>query len=275
MYLSTLMIDTGGDPDRPRPGRMWLHNVYHVHQRLCMGFPSPGRVEADPHFLQPFQEKDFPNLRNPDHKPGPPRPSFLFRVDTSVQEHAPRTIILVQSERKPDWEYAFHNAPMFRAAPPEVREYNLVFTQGQTLRFRIRMNLSKKTKKSRDGANLRDGTDAKGRLKSKRVALTWSEEGETPGAVVRDWFAAKGARCGFALSEQKESFGLLHLGWDIALRPKRDGSTDEKSRRMNFRSALLEGMLEVTDAAVFGQTLRTGIGSAKAFGFGLLSVALV
>ncbi len=43
MYLSSLLIDVGDNPDRPRPGRLWLRNLYHVHQRLCMAFPSdPG-----------------------------------------------------------------------------------------------------------------------------------------------------------------------------------------------------------------------------------------
>ena len=146
MYLSQLLIDTGGNPDRPRPGRKWLRNVYHVHQRLCMAFPTPERVDADPHFLQPFDEADFPKLRHPGHVSGAPRPGFLFRVDTAVQEHAPRTIILIQSETKPDWDYAFQNARMFLAAPPQVRDYSPIFSEGQMLRFRIRANLSRKTK---------------------------------------------------------------------------------------------------------------------------------
>ena len=40
VYLSRLMIDIGNDPTRERPGRLWLRNLYHVHQRLCMAFPS-------------------------------------------------------------------------------------------------------------------------------------------------------------------------------------------------------------------------------------------
>jgi CRISPR system Cascade subunit CasE len=36
---------------------------------------------------------------------------------------------------------------------------------------------------------------------------------------------------------------------------------------------LYEGELEVTDTAAFRQALEKGIGSGKAYGFGLLSVA--
>jgi CRISPR system Cascade subunit CasE len=41
-----------------------------------------------------------------------------------------------------------------------------------------------------------------------------------------------------------------------------------------LRSVRYEGVLEVTDSAQFGKAVVRGIGSAKAFGFGLLSLAL-
>jgi CRISPR system Cascade subunit CasE len=43
--------------------------------------------------------------------------------------------------------------------------------------------------------------------------------------------------------------------------------------RMTFQSVRFEGLLTVIDPERFCQTLAAGIGSAKAFGFGLLSVA--
>ena len=46
MYLSCLLIDVGDNPDRPRPGRLWLRNLYHVHQRLCMAFPSARKTRT-------------------------------------------------------------------------------------------------------------------------------------------------------------------------------------------------------------------------------------
>jgi CRISPR system Cascade subunit CasE len=42
---------------------------------------------------------------------------------------------------------------------------------------------------------------------------------------------------------------------------------------MSFGNVLFDGRLQVTDAEVFRRTLTQGIGSGKAFGFGLLSVA--
>ncbi len=268
MYLSHLMIDVGNDPDRPRPGRLWLRDIYQVHQRLLMAFPTYQQRASDPHFLRPFDPNGFE------------RPRLLFRVDSSLEDEAPHAIILVQSQSKPDWDYAFHNARMLLAAEPETRDYNPVFPAGEELRFRIRINLTRKSKRSADGTDLqkhREETDAKGRSRSqsKRVAVTWkSEEGERPDQVVQEWVGSKAGRCGFSLRD----FHLLHLGWVIGYRSKarRERSMgDYSGRQLRFRSALLEGTLAITDAPAFAQTVASGIGSAKAFGFGLLSVAPV
>jgi CRISPR system Cascade subunit CasE len=249
MYLSHLLIDVGSNPDRPRPGRLWLRNVYHVHQRLSMAFSTP---------MAPSE-----NAR------------FLFRIDNSVEDDDPRAIILVQSDLLPDWDYALYNARILLAAPAESKEYNPTFRAGEELRFRIRANLSKKSCEHRKAKT--DKTDVYGRPKSqgKRVALTW-EKDQGPDVAVKEWFTSKARRCGFSLCD----FRMLHLGWVVGYRPKaktrRDQSKDEDSgRQMKFRSALLEGTLTVTDPPAFARAIASGIGSAKAFGFGLLSIAPV
>ncbi|MBI1784225.1 type I-E CRISPR-associated protein Cas6/Cse3/CasE [Candidatus Sumerlaeota bacterium] len=239
MYLSLLMIDVGDNPDHPRPGRRWLGNLYHVHQRLSMAFPSREQREKDAEFLKPFDPAGFERAR------------FLFRVDDAVKENCPRAVILVQSEAMPDWGYAFQNAPKFLAAPPEFKKFNPAFAEGQRLRFRIRVNLSKRS--------------GEGKSKGKRVALTWDEK-KSPDEAVREWFAAKGNACGFSLDPANERFKLVQLGWVSGYRPKEE-------KQMKFRAALIEGILTVTDAERFKGTIETGIGHGKAFGFGLLSVA--
>ena len=42
---------------------------------------------------------------------------------------------------------------------------------------------------------------------------------------------------------------------------------------MTHQAVRFEGVLQVVDPVAFQQTLRCGIGSAKGFGFGLLSLA--
>jgi len=289
MFLSQLMIDVGTNPDRPRPGRLWLRNIYHVHQRLCMAFPKFEQVSNDPTFLLPSREEGFPVLKKPEAVAGEPRHSFLFRIDDNVKDESPRAIILVQSELEPDWNCAFGLKPhvidprtgrpigsagCLLAAPPQFKEFNPALAKGDELRFRIRVNLSKKSKRARDGTDLRtprEGADKKGRPKDqgKRVAVTW-ERDEDPEKVIRPWFAEKGLRSGFTLGE----FRALQVGWVVGYRPgKKNQSEHPDKHKLQFRSALLEGTLTVIDAGAFSRALASGIGPAKAFGFGLLSVA--
>ena len=51
----------------------------------------------------------------------------------------------------------------------------------------------------------------------------------------------------------------------------RDGADSQMA--MTFGSVLFDGELEVNDANAFRAALRSGIGSGKAYGFGLLSIA--
>ncbi len=248
MYLSHLLINVGDNPDRPRPGRLWLRNVYHVHQRLWMAFPTEAQRTADPEFLAPFNPKGFA------------APRFLFRVDNSVERNCPRAVIVVLSGSEPNWRYAFQNARTFLAAEAETREYSPTFATGQEFCFRIRVNLSKKSVKYRKTGEKTD-TEGRPRTQGKRIALTW-EKDQRPDEVIVPWFARKGPRNGFELRKCE----VIQIGWVNAFRPG-------KGERMKFRSALLEGIFAVKDEKALADAIAAGIGSAKAFGFGLLSVA--
>ncbi|MBI4289607.1 MAG: type I-E CRISPR-associated protein Cas6/Cse3/CasE [Chloroflexi bacterium] len=140
MYISYLLINVGSNPDRPRPGRLWLRNLYHVHQRLCMAFPSASRVAADKDFLQPFKPEDF-GAKQVHIERGSDN-GFLFRIDP-VPGGSP--VILVQSAIKPDWDYAFQNAGYLLACDPQVKAFDPAFAAGQALRFRLAANSACKT----------------------------------------------------------------------------------------------------------------------------------
>lgn len=114
MFLSTLLIETGVNPDRPRPGRLWLRNLYRVHQRLCMAFPSVEQKDSDIEFLKPFDPAGFNHV----HGPRTAEQAFLFRIDPQARSNP---TILVQSALKPDWDYAFSNAGYLLAAPAGVK----------------------------------------------------------------------------------------------------------------------------------------------------------
>ena len=52
-------------------------------------------------------------------------------------------------------------------------------------------------------------------------------------------------------------------------RPERGPAIKQK---LTFAGVLFDGHLEVTDASLFYETIRQGVGPGKAYGFGLLSV---
>lgn len=242
MYLSYLLIDIGDNPDRPRPGRLWVRNLYHVHQRLCMAFPSKDRKSKDSNFLKPFQPEDFG--KNQVHVTREAGAGFLFRIDP---QPGSRAVILVQSAIKPDWEYAFHNADYLLAAPPEVKLFDPDFTKGRNLRFRLMVNPTRKI----DTKSGSDGQKRNGR----RVPIRHDQ--------LFDWLKKWAELAGFSVKEDSVN---IQLGY-IYIKKSRE----DNGHRM--RSVRYEGILTVKDPDRFKEILARGMGSGKAFGFGLLSVA--
>lgn len=235
MYLSRLVIDLGDEPDRP--GRLWLRNLYHVHQRLCMAFPSDERKREDEHFLKPFKPEDFAR-------------HFLFRVDPHSGGSA---AVLVQSAVRPDWDYAFHNAGYLLAAPHQMKEFEPEFQEGQRLQFRLLANPTRRLSKH---SVEEDGQPVAERSIGKRVPVRDDN--------LIDW-----------LVRRAESWALIDRECTTVQPGYVYVSKERNGSGQRLRSVRFDGILTVTDPAKFREILESGIGSAKAFGFGLLSVAPV
>lgn len=247
MYLSRLLIDVGTNPDRPRPGRLWLRNLYHVHQRLCMAFPSASRISDDPHFLKPFNPADFGEKQV--HVKRGADSGFLFRIDPQT---GGGIVIVVRSAVDPEWNYAFHNAGYLLAASPEVKEFDPCYAQGERLRFRLMANPTRRlSKHSRE----RDGQPVKDDSIGKRVPV--------PADQLLDWLVRRAESAGFCVDKDSTTAqpGYIYVN-------KGRGGDGHRLRSVRY-----EGILEVTDPDKFRNTLLRGIGPGKAFGFGLLSVA--
>lgn len=242
MYRSILLIDTGNDPDRPRPGRLWLRNRYHVHQRLCMAFPSARRKAEDADFLAPFKAGDFGNGQVKVERAEDS--GFLYRIDPLPNG---RAMILAQSASEPDWGYAFHNADYFLAARPEVKKFEPCFSKRQCLRFRLVVNPTRRLSKN--------SPDVKKESIGKRVPV--------PDDRLIDWLSSRAESAGFLINQGATIFqpGYIYM--------------NKNGKGQRLRSVLFNGLLTVTDPDAFRRTLIRGIGSGKAFGFGLLSVAPV
>jgi CRISPR system Cascade subunit CasE len=76
------------------------------------------------------------------------------------------------------------------------------------------------------------------------------------------WLSAKASRCGFALDE--ETYEVVQSE-QISFR--------RQGKLVTLGIAAFEGILRVTNPALFSRSLTEGIGRAKAYGCGLLTIA--
>jgi len=163
---------------------------------------------------------------------------ILYRLDIDRQGTAS---LLVQSEKEPDW----NKAKLLQDCLLEPVAYKPVafsFKEGQTLYFRLRANPSVKKQKE----DKRNGY---------RLGLLREED-------QIKWLRHKAESGGFALVTCRViPEGIVH---------------DEKGKngdKLKHYAVCFEGVLKVLSPQLFGKTIKSGIGPAKGFGFGLLSLA--
>lgn len=159
----------------------------------------------------------------------------LFRVEEARNRLGVQ--VLVQSLIEPDWTRLPVDARYWQSPdkPVPMKAYQPVFTQGQRLAFRLKANPTVR----------KDG---------KRVGL-YDEQGH------ERWLQRKGDLHGFR---------LLTLNQTPAVVLK---SRMKSERTGQWVSVTFDGFLKVVDPVLFLGAVHNGIGSGKAFGFGLLSLA--
>jgi CRISPR system Cascade subunit CasE len=218
---------------RDRQARCDLASPYELHRTLWRAFPPTN--------------------------PG----RIMFRVDPD--RAGAHSIVLVQSDLRPEWHrLAQLRSHYFLTPPPEPKDLHLSLAPGQRLRFRLRANPTKKV-----GTTCKQDRLAGKKGNGQRIALLREEEQVA-------WLLHKATEGGFRIPGQwNDSADACKLpnfrvqaipeGW---VRCGKDGHTDGR-----FFAVRFEGILQVTHPAQLEQTVANGIGSAKGFGFGLLSLA--
>ena len=283
MFLSLLHVNMGKDPDHPGPGRKWLGDVYRVHQRLWMAFADDKRCDEDPFFLGVWSGPSLPERKPKRHEAG-----FLFRIE---RDGCPR--ILVQSVEEPKWDYAFQNAPYLLVRKPDVREYDPALLRDQSYRFRLLANV----------VNPKSVVHPDGKMRTTRSGLTIHCRKRTeipifPGPVPdplpvdpierqsvlrarwdpwRKWLERMGVERGFRVVDEQASPLLMEAVHSIVRNPGKDrgGSNQDNPNQKRYNAGLFEGVLVCTDPDQLRDAVINGVGHAKAFGFGLLSIAPV
>lgn len=169
---------------------------------------------------------------------------FLFRVEKL--EKGIGSSILLQSAIKPQLS---ESSPVILG----VRDYNPIFSLGQRLRFRLRANPIKTIKDSDKGT-----VEKKGRTftRTVRVPLLHEEQQQA-------WLERKLQDCAQLETLIIQPEPILYFR---KVKEKRSGK---------IQPVLFEGILTVLEPELLFQQLQKGIGPAKAFGCGLLSIAKV
>jgi len=159
---------------------------------------------------------------------------LLFRIEP--MSNSSHQQILIQSHTAPDWSTAFDDFRVL-AAPPDYKTFAPQLVNGQRYRFRLLANPTVK----------RAG---------KRYSLFKIDEQQA-------WLSRKLMAIGAeVLSTQAMARGLQ--------RSRKNPAKDE--RLQTHFAVLYEGVLIAADAESLQVGLENGIGSAKGYGFGLLSL---
>jgi CRISPR system Cascade subunit CasE len=173
---------------------------------------------------------------------------ILYRLDLDARTGIP--CLLVQAHVAPDWTPLQHTeylatAPLIKS----IGETYAAIRTGTRLRFRLQANPTKRVGTGQPGAG-------------KRVELQREPD-------QMEWLARQGATHGFRVLDARVRGaigvnGKIH-GWQR-------GEVGA-ARRLTVGTATFDGALEVIDGMAFLAALRGGIGPAKAYGCGLLSIA--
>ena len=156
--------------------------------------------------------------------------------------------LLVQSSIQPAWGSLDPNLlltvdPFDPLPNPAIQTLaDLGLQNGRILTFRLRANPTiKKVRRDENG----------NRHNSNRVPLVHEDK-------QLGWLQKRAEQSGFILL-------------DTQINP--EGKQTDYRKKLTIYTILINGRLQITDAALFNQALRQGIGPAKAFGCGLLSLA--
>jgi CRISPR system Cascade subunit CasE len=210
-----------------------LTNAHAMHQRVMSG----------------FEDGQYESARR--------QHQVLFRLERTRDG---RPIVIIQSQARPNWTKLPENY-LLPGTTPETRSLDDLLASirpGGRYRFRLAANPTKR---------LRTHTSTPG----KRVELKDMTD-------LFEWFSRRALRAGFEPGVDSD-FSLdpatSGTSWENAVRVVQQERVYgvREGTRVTFGGATFEGILKVSQLEPFLSALREGIGSGKAYGFGLLSIA--
>lgn len=200
---------------------------------------------ASPQKLHAAVLASFPTLAATTSQEG----RVLWRLDQ--RDH--QALLYIVSPHKPDLTHLVENVGWPTTQGWYTRDYTPLLDRlkpGDQWMFRLKAN---------PVSNRRKTDDAK---RSQRF-------GHVTVAQQTDWLLARAERHGFMIPRGD------HKEPDVAVRGREHLKFQRQGRTVTLATAVFEGRLEITDPDVLRQSLIHGIGPAKGYGCGLLTIAPV
>ncbi len=285
MYLTELKLNL-----RNRATINWIDNPYRVHQRLWMALPDDIK-------------KAHENKINFDIKDRA-APPFLFRLQTDfIRNGKPCPRILVQSAAEADWHTAFSDVSFLIDGGIESKQFDCSFIKdGGFFQFDCLLNPTKKIKNYRllFTEELKDYPEnyspsvhnkymeGKEKLAVLVESVSREERERLPSVKTGiydereqlKWLNRRGNDHGFQLikattrntNEESGFYNPVYASQGrIQASHKKNKGTGAEYKIKHF-AVNFKGVLCITDEEKFKKVYASGIGSAKAFGCGLLLI---
>ena len=183
------------------------------------------------------------------------RGRILWRLD-EIPGNEREVWLYVVSPDRPDFSNICNQAVPTASPAWAIKEYNPVLdrvSEGQLWQFRLKANPVRKV--------LVD----KGRRE--RTGVVGTLQGHVTEAQQRAWLMDRAEAHGFRIAQTEEGFEWLSVSHRRREQFKRQGGM------VTLATAQYDGVLEVIDAEAFRHTLGFGLGRARGFGCGLMTIA--
>jgi CRISPR system Cascade subunit CasE len=245
--------------------------------RLNVRRPGARRLLSSPQAMHAAVMSSFPSLL-PTDVPAPDEPRVLWRLDHRA---AAEVHLYIVSPDRPDLTHLVEQAGWPAVATPqtpgwETRPYGTFLSRlasGERWAFRLTANPVHTIRR----------TDSEPRKVTAHL---------TP-VHQMNWLLQRQERCGFRILEKPEEKRLLpggttykekeaHHGdrYELSVRDQRNMAFDKtrntrtrNSKPVTVVAVTFDGRLEITDPDALRRTLTQGIGRAKAYGCGLITLA--
>lgn len=187
---------------------------------------------------------------------------FLFNIDYDPYKNVNHILLLSPNQLQGNSKFLIESV-----------KYNPLLSQGEKLRFKLRANPIVKRKFDNKQKEFNVVINAIEMKKQQGDYLQDSSLDELIHDVGMEWLMRKGEQHGFSIifqqihEETRFKYPQVNIGNEFEYQVKSETKPEFLIRTLDF-----DGILEVTEPELFKTALLKGIGSAKAFGCGLMLI---